>query len=109
MILCECGEIIDGCTFKDYIKTAANPSTPTIGHRNCGLIFNFIEGGLPKRYSSKVELKEIARKFAERKGFEQRMLEIFLIEVDRLKSAGNLNDLEILIRAQSALLERERR
>jgi hypothetical protein len=106
MILCECGEIIDGCTFKDYIKTAANPSTPTIGHRKCGLIFNFIEGDLPKRYSSRVELKEIARKFAERKGFEQRMLEVFLIEVDRLKSCGKFSDMDILISALKIILER---
>jgi hypothetical protein len=33
MIIGECGEIIEGDTFKDYIKTSANPSTPTIGHK----------------------------------------------------------------------------
>uniref|UniRef100_Q469W5 Uncharacterized protein n=1 Tax=Methanosarcina barkeri (strain Fusaro / DSM 804) TaxID=269797 RepID=Q469W5_METBF len=32
-------------TFKDYIKTSRNPSTRMIGHKNCGLIFNFVDGG----------------------------------------------------------------
>jgi hypothetical protein len=37
-VICECGEIIEGDTFKDYIITSANPSTPTIGHKKCGHI-----------------------------------------------------------------------
>ena len=44
MILCECGEIIEGDTFKDYLKTSVSPSTPTVGHKKCGYIFNFIDG-----------------------------------------------------------------
>lgn len=65
MIICDCGEIVDGETFKDYIKTSANPSTPTIGHQKCGHIFNFIDGKMPRRNSSKVEPKSIAMRFAE--------------------------------------------
>ena len=96
MILCDCGEIIDGSTFKDYIKTSANPSTPTIGHKKCGHIFNFIDGKMPKRYSSKIELKSIAMKFAESNKMSIETIESLLIEVDRLKSSGRLSDGEIL-------------
>ncbi len=99
MILCECGEIIDGCTFRDYIETSANPSTPTIGHQKCGRIFNFIDGDMPKRYSSKIELKSIAMKFAERNKICNEATESLLIEVDRLKSLGKLSDGEILVTA----------
>lgn len=103
MILCECGEIIDGRTFKDYIKTSANPSTPTIGHKDCGLIFDFIDGEIPKRYSSKAELKSIAMKFAEKKRLDPILLGKFLLEVDRLKSSGSLSDMEILIEAAKSI------
>jgi len=48
MIICECGELIDGNTFKEYIQTSANPSTPTIGHIRCGLIFNFVDDKKPR-------------------------------------------------------------
>lgn len=99
MILCECGEIVDGCTFKAYIKTSSSPSTPTIGHRNCGLIFDFIDGEIPKRYSSKAKLKSIAVKFAERCRLDPEELGSFLLEVDRLKSKGTLSDVDILIEA----------
>jgi hypothetical protein len=99
MILCECGEIIDGCTFRDYIETSANPSTSTIGHQKCGCIFNFIDGVMPKRYSSKIELKSIAMKFAERNKMSNEVIESLLIEVDRLKSTGKLSDGEILVTA----------
>lgn len=99
MILCECGEFTDGCTFKDYIKTSANPSTPTIGHRNCGLVFNFIDDRLPKKYSSRIELKSIALKFAEKNKLCCQSIERFLLEVDRLKSLGNMSDMEILVKA----------
>jgi len=64
MIICECGEIIDGETFRDYIKTSASPSTPTIGHRKCGHIFNFIDQKMYKKYSSRTELKRFAMRFA---------------------------------------------
>jgi len=97
MLLCECGEIIDGCTFKDYIETSANPSTPTIGHQKCGHIFNFIDGKMPKRYSSKTELKSIAMKFAEKNKMSNETIERLLIEIDRMKSTGKLSDGEILV------------
>ncbi len=99
MILCECGEIIDGCTFRDFIETSANPSTPTIGHKKCGRIFNFIDGEMPKRFSSKIELKSITMKFAERNKMSNEVIESLLIEVDRLKSIGKLSDGEILVTA----------
>ena len=99
MILCECGEFIDGCTFKDYIETTSNPSTPTIGHGKCGLIFNFIDDEAPKRYSSKTELKSLAIKFAELNKFDQELISKFLLEVDRLKSDGAFSDMEVLILA----------
>lgn len=103
MILCECGEFIDGCTFKDYIETTANPSTPTSGHAKCGLIFNFIDDGPPKRYSSKIELKSLALKFAEKNKFNYDIIGKFLLEVDRLKSDGSKPDMEILILAYKKL------
>jgi hypothetical protein len=99
MILCECGEFINRCTFRDYIETSSNPSTPTFGHINCGLIFNFVDGTLPKRYSSKKELKSIAMRFAEMNTFDCHDLDRFLIEVDRLKSKGNLSDMDIILQA----------
>jgi hypothetical protein len=99
MILCECGDIVDDDTFKDYIKTSMNPSTPTIGHKKCGLIFDFIDGTVPKNYSSKVKLKSIAMKFAEKKKLDEEAIEILLLEVDRLKSEGKHSDGRILVAA----------
>jgi len=93
MILCECGEFIEGETFKDYIQTSANPSTSTIGHKKCGLIFNFLDNKMPKRYSSRKELKNL----------DQNTLGKFLLEVDRLKSLGKLSDYEILLTAYRRL------
>ncbi|MCJ7624390.1 MAG: hypothetical protein MUO76_12875 [Anaerolineaceae bacterium] len=95
IILCECGEFIEGNTFKDYIKTSANPSTPTIGHCKCGLIFDFIDYEKPKKYSSKKELKSLAIRFAKKYQMDYGTFERFLIEIDRLKSRGDLNDLDI--------------
>ncbi len=109
MILCECGEFIDRCTFKDYIETSSNPSTPTFGHIGCGLIFNFVDGTLPKRYSSKKDLKTIAMRFAEMNNFDQKDLDRFLIEVDRLKSTGKLPDMDILIKASEIMKHNEDR
>lgn len=106
LILCECGEFIEGHTFKDYIETSANPSTPTIGHQNCGLIFNFVDGTLPKRYSSRIELKGIALKFALKKKMDDATVGSFLLEVDRLKSDGNLCDVDILFRAYETIKSR---
>ena len=99
MLLCECGEIADGDTFKDFIKTSANPSTATIGHKKCGCIFNFIDCEMPKKYSSKKELKSIAMNFAQKNKMSLEAIEALLIEVDRLKSSGNLSDGEILVTA----------
>lgn len=99
MMLCECGEIIEGCTFKDFIKTSANPSTSTIGHKKCGHIFNFIDDKMLKKYSSRIELKSLAMRFANKKNMDEESSERYLIEVDRLKSQGNLSDCEILIKA----------
>ena len=99
---------MDGDTFKDYIKTSANPSTPTIGHKKCGHVFNFIDGRMPKLYSSKKELKSIALKFAEKHKFSYEDIERLLIEVDRLKSSGNLSDGEILVAAFRKNMTKER-
>lgn len=103
MILCECGEFIRGETFKDYICTSANPSTATVGHKKCGILFDFIDNTIPKKYSSKKELKSIAIKFAEIKNMDQSALEQFLIEVDRLKTLGTLSDYDLLMNAYGRL------
>lgn len=97
MILCECGEFIEGETFKAYIKNSANPSTSTIGHQKCGLIFDFFDNKMPKRYSSRKELKSLAMRFAEKKNLDQNTIGKFLLEVDRLKSLGKLSDYDILL------------
>ena len=109
MILCDCGEIIKNGSFKDYInkdgtfkayiKTSANPSTCTIGHHKCGLIFDFFDHKSSKKYSSKNELKCLAVRFAEKNGLEQSDIGKFLLEVDRLKSSGKLADSDVLLTA----------
>jgi len=99
MIICECGEIIDGGTFRDYIKTSASPSTPTIGHRKCGHIFNFIDQKFSRKYSSRIELKSLAMSFALKNNFMSDAIEKFLVQVDKLKSSGNLSDSQILLKA----------
>ena len=104
MILCECGEFIEEKTFKDYIPTSANPSTYTIGHKKCGLIFNFLDNLLPKKYSSRKELKSLAMRFAEINNLDQDNLDKFLVEVDRLKSLGKLSDYDILLTTYRKLL-----
>lgn len=98
-LICECGEIIKGSTFRDYIRTTAGPSTSTIGHHKCGYIFNFIDDRMPKKYSSRKELKSLAVRFAQKNKMESRAVEKFLIEVDRLKSSGNKSDYDILLEA----------
>ena len=102
-MLCECGEFVQGETFKDYIKTSSNPSTPTIGHVGCGLIFDFIDGEKPKRYSSKKELKIIALKFANKIELSQQETELLLLEVHRLKTEGTMSDAEILFFARKKI------
>ena len=99
MLICECGEIIKSGTFRDYIRTSAGPSTSTIGHEKCGHIFNFIDDKMPKKYSSRTELKSLAMRFAQMNKLEDGVVGMFLIEVDRLKSGGNLSDRDILISA----------
>jgi hypothetical protein len=108
MILCDCGEIIDGDTFRDYIKTSANPSTSTVGHQKCGRIFNFVDDEMPKQYSSKTELKSIVMKFAVKNNMSIDAVERLLIEVDRLKSSGNLSDGEILVKALRNIVMKRR-
>jgi hypothetical protein len=92
-------------TFKDYIHTSRNPSTRTIGHRNCGLIFNFVDGEWPKKYSSRKELKFLAAKFVECNKLSPDKIARFFLEVDRLKSSGKLSDDKILVYAYQNVLE----
>lgn len=109
MFLCECGKLVREelreDTFRDYIKTSRNPSTRTVGHRNCGLIFNFVDGNWPKKYSSRKELKVLAVTFAECNKLSPEIVAKFLLEVDRLKSCGKLSDDKILICAYQNALE----
>lgn len=103
MILCECGEFVRRETFKVYIKTSANPSTRTIGHTKCGLIFDFVDDNRIRKYSSRKELKCLAMKFAEKHDMDYKSIGQFLLEVDRLKSSGKLSDSEIIKRAYQKL------
>jgi hypothetical protein len=105
-ILCECGDFVEGHTFKDYIPTSIGPSTPTFGHSGCGLIFDLVDGELPKRFSSRIQLKGIAMRFAKMNKMEDELVGTFLLEVDRLKSRGNLSDIDILIAAHKAIQEK---
>ena len=107
MILCECGEIIKYGTFKDYIKTSVNPSTSTIGHLKCGLIFDFFDNKRPEKYSSKKELKSLAVLFAEKNDLDKNNIGKFSVEVDRLKSSGKLSDCDVLLAAYKKLNEIE--
>jgi len=108
MFVCECGKLVKEElreeTFKDYIKTSLNPSTRTIGHRNCGLIFNFVDGKWPKKYSSKKELKILAAVFVENNNLRPEKFGKFLLEVDRLKSQGKFSDDQILLYAYQSVL-----
>ena len=105
-ILCECGEFVQGHTFKDYMPTSIGPSTPTFGHSGCGLIFNLVDGELPKSFSTRVQLKGIAMRFAEINKMKDEFLCLFLLEVDRLKSKGSICDIDILIAAHKIVHER---
>ncbi len=58
---------------------------------------------MPRKYSSKKDLKSLAMRFAEKNNLDGENIEKFLIEVDRLKSGGNLSDQDILIRAFNKL------
>jgi nitrogen regulatory protein PII len=79
------------------METSANPSTPTIGHQKRGHIFNFIDGKMTKRYSSKDRTENIAMEFAVKNKMSNETIESLLIEIDRLKSTGKLFDGEILV------------
>lgn len=105
-ILCECGEFVEGHTFKEYIPTSIGPSTPTFGHSGCGLIFNFVDGELPKSFSTRIRLKGIAMRFAEMNKMEDESVCLFLLEVDRLKSRGKICDMDIIIAAHKRVKER---
>lgn len=96
MTLCECDDFIEGNTFRDYIKNSANPSTPTIGHCKCGVIFDFIDSKKQKKYSARKELKSLAMRFAEKHKLENKEIARFLVKVGRFKSLGKLTDSEIL-------------
>ncbi len=54
---------------------------------------------MPKKYSSRKELKILAMRFAKKNRMEREDSGRFLLKVDRLKSNGNLSDCEILIKA----------
>jgi len=58
---------------------------------------------MPKRYSSRKELKSLAMRFAEKNNLDQNTLGKFLLEVDRLKSLGKLSDGDILLTAYRRL------
>lgn len=107
MIICECGKLIKDDTFKAYISTSTNPSTRTIGHGKCGLIFNFVDGNWPKKYSSRKELKILAVTFAENNKLHSNQIEKFLMEVDRLKSHGKFSDDQILVYSYKYVLSSE--
>ncbi len=102
-MLCECGEFVLGHTFKDYIPTTISPSTSTFGHSGCGLIFNLVNGELPKSFSTRIKLKVIAMRFAEMNKMGDEFVALFLLEVDRLKSRGNISDIDILIAAHKTV------
>lgn len=59
---------------------------------------------MTRKYSSKRELKSIAIRFAEKNNFEGENIEKFMIHVDKLKSSGNLSDIQILHKAFNNIL-----
>jgi len=63
---------------------------------------------MPKKYSSKKELKSIAMNFAQKNKMSLEAIEALLIEVDRLKSSGNLSDGEILVTALRNMVKKRR-
>jgi len=58
---------------------------------------SIVNGELPKSFSTRVQLKSIAMRFAEMKKMEDEFVCLFLLEVDRLKSRGYICDIDILI------------
>jgi len=59
---------------------------------------------MPRKYSSKRELKSLAIRFAEKNNFKSENIEKFMIQVDKLKSSGNLSDFQILHKAFNNIL-----
>jgi hypothetical protein len=103
MILCECGELVKNSTFKDYVPSSLSPSTRAIGHEKCGMIFNFFDDTVSKKFSSRKELKVLAGRFAKQNNMTQEMTGRFLLEVDRLKSCGNMSDYKVILTAYEKL------
>jgi hypothetical protein len=64
-----------------------------------------VDGKLPKRYSSRIELKCLAMKFAQGNDMNDEDVGSFLLEVDRLKSKGSLSDAGILFKAYRVLIK----
>jgi len=54
---------------------------------------------MPKKYSSRKELKSLAMRFAEKNKLDSGDSGRFLLGVERLKSSGNMSDYDILIKA----------
>ena len=59
---------------------------------------------MPRKFSSKRELKSLAMRFAEKNIFESGHIEKFMVQVDKLKSSGNLSDNQILHKAFNNIL-----
>jgi hypothetical protein len=70
--------------------------------------FNFIDDKMPKKYSTKKELKSIALNFAERNRLDRESIGGFMLEIDRLKSSGNLSDGQILVLAFRNVVNKRR-
>ena len=60
---------------------------------------------MPRKYSSRKELKSLAMRFAEKKNLDNGDSERFLLEVDRLKSGGRLSDGDILVMAFQTIVK----
>lgn len=68
-------------------------------------MINFVDEKRPKRYSSRKELKMLACKFAQ-KNLPVENTAQFLLAVERFKSQGRLQDLEILMNAYHEVLKK---
>ncbi|WP_054864543.1 hypothetical protein [Methanosarcina barkeri] len=111
MFICECEKLIRGKlredTFKDYIEISQNPSTRTIGHKNRRLIFNFVDGNWPKKYSSKKELKILAANFAKSNNLHPEKVEKFSTRETGLSLMENFQMLRFSYMHITALLSFE--
>ncbi|WP_406661858.1 hypothetical protein V7O66_04900 [Methanolobus sp. ZRKC3] len=59
----------------------------------------FFDDTVSKKYSSRKELKVLAGRFAEKNNMGPEVIGRFLLEVDKLKSCGNLLDHKIILEA----------